>query len=134
MRLETELQIEASAVTGAEFRSVNSRLLGSFYANVERSTGKWVYNVYRWHAYTYRFEQAIVGPEAFERFHQQTVMPFYIYRETDDSLFDCNARSWPDVRVFEDDVYVFPHDMAWLFITTHEASRGIGPFFALPCS
>jgi len=115
----------AIAVDGATFRDINQRLLERFFPNVKKATGKWVYNNYRWHGYA-------SGDAAFECYREQTVAPFYIYHEFDDSLFDCTASAWPDVRAYDNDIYVFPHDMAWLFTTTHEMSIGLGPFFAAP--
>lgn len=37
-----------------------------------------------------------------------------------------------DLRSLEDDLYVFPHGMQWVFVTTHEMSINLGPYFALP--
>jgi hypothetical protein len=122
----------AIAVDGATFRDINQRLLERFFPNVKKTTGKWVYSDYRWHGYTFNHETALSGDAAFECYREQTVAPFYIYHEFDDSLFDCMASAWPDVRAYDNDIYVFPHDMAWLFTTTHEMSIGLGPFFASP--
>ncbi len=57
---------------------------------------------------------------------------FFVFIETEDRLFDCSALSWPDLRSLEDDILVFPHTMTWTFLTTHEMSTGLGPYFALP--
>ena len=122
----------ATPVIGADFRHINQRLLESFFPNVKRATGKWVYDDYRWHAYSFNYEIAISGDAAFNRYAEQGIQPFYIYQEFDDSLLDCTAAVWPDIRTFDNDIYVFPHDLTWLFSTTHEMSIGLGPFFAVP--
>lgn len=130
-KLTSEFTTTAKPIVGADFRSINQKLLESFFPNVKRETGNWVYNKFRWHGYTFKHEPAISGEAAFDKYVQQPVAAFYVYHEFGDSLFDCSASQWPDVRVFGNDIYVCPHDMSWLFSTTHEVSMGIGPFFAL---
>jgi len=120
---------QAVPVVGAKLRSINHRLLEAFFGNVRQATGKWVFKGYRWHAYTYDYEMAHTRQAAFELYWHQSVVPFYIYLELEDLLFDCTAHSLPNVAEFNSDIYVFPHDTSWLFSTTHENS--IGPFFAL---
>jgi len=130
--LDSQFTTTATPVVGADFRRVNQQLLECFFPNVKLATGKWVYNNFRWHAYTFNHETAISGVAAFDQYRQQPMLPFYIYNEFDDDLFDCAAPTWPDVRAFNNDIYVFPHTMAWLFTATHEMSIGLGPFFASP--
>ena len=130
--LASDHDTTATPVIGAEFRRINQQLLQAFFSNVKQATGKWVHGDYRWHAYTFNHVSALSGSAAFERYREQAVVPFYIYREQDDSLYDCTSHSLPDVRSYDSDIYVFPHDMTWLFSTTHEMSIGLGPFFALP--
>ncbi len=130
--LASEHATIATPVTGTNFRHISKRFLERFFPNVKQATGNWVYNDFRWHAYTFNHETALTGDGALNRYFEQSVQPFYIYHESDDLLFDCTASAWPDVRAIDNDVYVFPHALAWLFTTTHESSNGLGPFFAQP--
>jgi len=130
--LKSKHNTTATPVVGSTFQRINQQLLETFFRNVKQATGKWVYHGYRWHAYTFNHETALSGDEAFEHYREQATAPFYIFHEFDDSAFECTSPSWPDVRAFDNDIYVFPRDMAWLFITTHEMSMGLGPFFARP--
>ena len=50
--------------------------------------------------------------------------------ECDDLLFDCKGPPSPDFRPLENDIYIFPHDLSWTFVVTHEMSCGLGPYFA----
>jgi hypothetical protein len=130
--LETKFAVAATKVSGAESRSVCRRWLEHFCPNVKRNTGRWVFNGYWWHAYSFKHESALNGNVAFEKYQAQPIEPFYIYRQTKDTLFNCSALAWPDLRLLEDDLYVFPHTMEWSFLTTHEISLDLGPYFALP--
>ena len=130
--LSSEHASKATPVVGADFRRINQQLLERFFPNVKQATGNWVHDDYRWHAYTFNYETALSGDAAFNRYLEQSAQQFYIYHEFDDLLFDCVALAWPDIREFDTDIYLFPHDFAWLFATTHEMSIGLGPFFATP--
>lgn len=131
-QLQSEFQVATTPITGGEFRLVCLRWLEHFCPNVKRKTGRWVYNGYWWHAYSFHHESAVTGNRAFEEYQSQRIESFFIFHESDDQLFDCSALSWPDLRSIEDDVYVFPHTLTWTFLTTHEMSIGLGPYFALP--
>lgn len=131
-RLESEFNITTSPVTGKEFRSVCRRWLQLFCPHVKRNTGRWVYKNFWWHAYSFHHEAAIAGSRAVEAYESMPVEPFFLFHETRDKLFDCSSAAWPDLRVLDADIYVFPRSLAWTFVTTHEMSLGLGPYFALP--
>ena len=124
--------VVAKAVDNSSFRAVNQTLLERFFSNVKRATGKWVFNGYRWHAYSFGHESAKKDEAALKAYQDRHVMPFYVYFEFDDQMFDCSAVQYPDIRPLNNDIYVFPHRVNWLFVTTHEMSMGLGPYFALP--
>lgn len=131
-QLKSEFNVSASLVSGNTFRSVCQRWLEHFCPNVKSNTGNWVYNGYWWHAYSFNHEPATIGNRAFEKYRSMPIEPFFIFHESHDRLFDCSALSWPDLRIIEDDIHVFPCTLTWTFLTTHEMSSGIGPYFALP--
>ncbi len=67
---------------------------------------------------------------AYDFYRSREIEPFFAYFEFDDLLFDCTSSAWPDLRRLANDIYIFPHQMTWTFVTTHEMSMGLGPYFA----
>lgn len=130
--LKTEFNVAATPVIAAEQRAICRRWLEKFCPNVKRKTRRWVYHGFRWHAYSFNHELAETGDRAFEQYQSQSIEPFYIFDERKDLLFACSALHWPDLRGLVADVYIFPQTMAWTFVTTHEMSLGLGPYFARP--
>lgn len=128
--LRDEYQIAARVVEDAQARQLNEQWLEQFCANVKRKTGKWVYRGYRWHAWSFGYESALHGARAFDAFVERRATNFYMYFERDDLLLDCSGPPSPDLRSLFDDVYVFPHDLSWTFVLTHEMSMDLGPYFA----
>ncbi len=131
-QLESKFYIAAMPIVGSEFRAISQQWLQSFCPHVKRNTGHWVYNRYRWHAYSFNHENAIAGIPAFAQYASMPVQPFVLFHESDDLMLDCDSPHWPDIRTLEDDIYIFPRTMEWTFITTHEMSIGLGPYFATP--
>jgi hypothetical protein len=131
-QLSSQFGIAASEIKGRDLQDVCQQWLQRFCPNVKCSTGRWVHGEYWWHAYSFNHEQAISGITAFEKYQSQPFEQFFVYRQFYDMMFDCTAMSWPDLRTLEDDIYVFPHAMTWAFLTTHEMSSGLGPYFAQP--
>jgi hypothetical protein len=130
-QLQSEFDVTSTAVTGQEFRAFARQWVESFCPNVKRRTGRWVYNGYRWHAYSFHFEQAISGVHALEAYQSKPIVPFLVFHESNDQMLSCRCQLWPDLRGLNDDIYVFPCTMEWTFVTTHEMSSGLGPYFAL---
>lgn len=131
-QLHTDFGVEATICDRDQFGRVHQLLLERFFQSVKRATGKWIHRGYRWHAYSFGYASALHGPAAFDAYVAQRIEPFYTFFECDDLLLDCTATQWPDLRPLESDIYVFPHRMHWLFVTTHEMSIDLGPYFAKP--
>ena len=131
-QLQCEFDVTAAPVTGNEFHSVCQIWLETFCPNVKQKSGKWVYGGFQWHAYSFKFENALTEILAFEKYQSRPITPFFIFDESNDMLFDCFGESWPDLDSLNDDIYVIPRTMDWTFITTHEMSIGLGPYFAFP--
>ena len=127
-----QFKATAEPVGDAQMRAIHQQLLEQFFPRVKAATGKWVHGRYRWHAYSFEFEEALSGEAALDAYHNQEVSPFYAYFEFEDVLLACQAESYPDLRPLENDIYIFPQSLGWLFITTHENSVGLGPYFAYP--
>jgi len=109
--------------------TLNQRWLEQHCSNVKAQTGKWIYGGYRWHAYTWGFEQAVSGDEAWERYRSKEQSTYLIFFEHSGHIFDCVGPRCPDLGILSDDLYVFPPDLHWTMIFTHEESTGIGPFY-----
>ena len=131
-QFSSEFQTELTRIQGDSFDDINRKWLGRYCRNVKKNTGHWIYNKYRWHAYTFNHHSALEGERAFDAYVSRKMEPFCLFFEFDNLLFACVATTWPDVRPMQNDIYVFPHRMTWTFITTHESSMDIGPFFARP--
>lgn len=129
-RLSSDFDIDVTPIVGSEFANLSRRWLECFCPSVKQATGKWVHNGYRWHAYSFNYEAATIGQKAFEKYASQRVEPFVLFHETSDLMFDCSISHWPDIRPLCDDIYIFPRSLKWTFITTHEMTIEIGPYFA----
>ncbi len=58
------------------------------------------------------------------------IEPFYLFHEWNDNLYECTAEVWPDLLALNDDIYIFPRQLEWMFVITHGMSIGLGPYFA----
>lgn len=128
--LQSEYSVTAKAIVGQKFRTVCQVWLEAFFPNVKHNTGRWVYRGYRWHAYSFNHEVAISGEKAFGDFQAKPIEPFYLFHERNENLYKCTARTWPDLRALNDDIYIFSHRLEWMFVITHEMSIELGPYFA----
>jgi hypothetical protein len=108
------------------------RWLETFCPNVFGKTGRWIHLGIRWHAYSYGFEHATTGELARATYLEQQARDFLLYVESHDLLFDCFGT--PSPLLWQDDLYVFPRDLAWTMVFTHEEDAGLGPYFARPAS
>ena len=131
VELQDDYSVEARPVVGVQFNQLNQSWLEQFCPHVWSKTGNWVYRGYRWHAYSYNYETALSGLAAFQAYAAKGAREYYMYFECDDWLFECTGPPSPDFRPLENDVYVFPRDLSWTFVLTHEMSCGLGPYFAV---
>ena len=132
--LKTEFGVTARRLEGRAIRDFFRQWHEAFFANVKRSTRKWVYRGIHWHAYSYSIEEAICGTQAVSLFQATTIEPFYLFHETRDQVFQCVVEQWPDFQSVKEDLYIVPCSLQWMFVTTHEISLGLGPYFAYPAS
>jgi hypothetical protein len=90
-------------------------------------TGSWIHLGYRWHAYSYAFETALDRDAARDAYLERAASSFFVYFESADLLFDCFGNASPLFDDWRDDLYVFPADLAWTMVFTHEQESGLGP-------
>jgi len=117
-------------VAHAVKRELTERWLERFCANLHRATGKWVHRGLRWHAYSYGFEHALTRDAALAAYAARAAPAVFVYFEEEDELFDCVGVPSPRFDDWHHDLYVFPADLAWTMVFTHEHAIGFGPYFA----
>ena len=130
-QLLSGFRVSARRVTGQAFRRVFQLWIQAFFTHVKDRTDHWIYNGFYWHAYSFGFERAVTGDDAFFEYRAKPLKRYWIFCEADDSLFEFDSLDWPDLRALNTDLYVFPSTMEWMFVTTHEMSIDLGPYFAV---
>lgn len=116
-------------IEGRVFRETLQRLTRTFFVEVQQKTGSYCYRGFLWHAFSYGFQSAFEHHKAAAAFDSCEDTELYVYDEDLDMLWFCprsvaNSDTHPC-----NDTYVFPATFDWLYITTHEHTRGIGPYF-----
>ena len=100
-----------------------------FAQKVKDTTGNWVHERYRWHAFSYDFAASKSGPSALSEYFGQWPAPFVLFNENLKWCYQCKADMYPDLTALCLDIYVSHHNMKWTMVFTHEQPH-IGPFFA----
>jgi hypothetical protein len=118
-------------VPAADCDEIMARWAKRFCPNVHRRTGAWIHLGIRWHAYSYGFEAALTGDAALAAYGARAARDLLVYFEGE-NLFDCFGVPSPDFGDWGADIYVFPANLAWTMVFTHEQSMGLGPYFARP--
>jgi hypothetical protein len=93
-------------------------------------TGKWGIGDFQWHLFSFNYARALAGERAVAEYLSQPLQPFYLVPEESAGLpgFHITASTWPDLRCWMMDIYVFPEKMEWTMAFTHEPDSG--PYFA----
>ena len=105
---------------------------------VKVETGKWVYRRRDWHSFSYGFTKALAGSRAETAYNAEAAEEFILLVSNVDSFgYSCNGRILipvADLKLLRQqssqpiDFYVFPPDLRWTLVVTHEAD--CGPYFA----
>lgn len=136
---DAEKQIEQVLVsTGAsievlgkdEHHEIDRAWLSTFAQRVKQQTGRWIYEGYRWHGFSNRFEDALEGRPAKDEYFKQWTAPYVVFDEKLHCGYRCTSRAYPDFSKLRADIYVAHHNMKWSMVFTHE-QPDIGPFFAV---
>ncbi len=113
-----------------EIASEISKEWAQHYAKeVKKQTGNWIHERFRWHGFSYGFEQSKSGRDALKAYLDQWPAKFVIFDESLSFCYLCNAPCYPDFSSLAADTYVSHHNMKWTMVFTHEQPE-IGPFFA----
>ena len=125
----TRAGVEFDPLGAAEVGDVVQRWHSAFAGNVKKETGSWVQKRFRWHGFSYEYQKAHSGGEAFSAYHNQWPAPYFIFDEDLNWSYGCASDAYPDLTSFDADIYVAHHNMKWTMVFTHE-QPDIGPFFA----
>lgn len=109
--------------------AVRQHWLSTFAARVKKDTGVWVHNRFRWHGFSYGFQNAIEGEDAMVGYQDQWPAPYVVFDEDDSWAYACTSAEYPDLTSLRSDIYVAHHGMKWTMAFTHE-QPDIGPFWA----
>ena len=99
-----------------------------FSQRVKEATGDWIYGRFRWHCFSFGYEDAYNGAEALDAYLSQWVAPFFVFDEDSTWLYKCHADKYPDFTPLGADIYVAHQNMKWTMAFTHE-QPDIGSFF-----
>jgi hypothetical protein len=99
--------------------------------SVKSATGKWTYNGFDWHAFSWNFSRSLSRHKARSSYFSEQVTGLVAIPESETQLA-CLSRSIqaPNLAPLGDDIYVFPEDLSWTMCFTHEEGSGIGPFYS----
>lgn len=104
-----------------------------FSADLFRKTGQWTYRGFDWHVFSYGFTRARNGQQALEECSRELIAGIeLLVCPTNSQLPPASmlANALPSLEVLTLDVLVWPTDLSWTVAFTHEASLGLGPYFA----
>jgi hypothetical protein len=100
-----------------------------FAIGVYGPTGHWKAGQFEWAIFVTEV-RALNGPRASLAYTAEQSVDFIVYPEVPAlpavRLLDADLR---DFRPINEDVYVWPSDLAWTMAFTHEESIGMGPYF-----
>lgn len=106
---------------------------------VSEKTGKWIYKGKDWHSFSYSFTDSISGSRAELAYKNESPIEFILLISNRESVaYSCKGEVPPSVEDLNlllqqssepVDFYVFPFDLSWTLVMTHEV--GCGPYFAI---
>lgn len=126
----SETQIVASRLSKTKKLILQRAWRKIFAMSTFEKTGKWRYRGHDWHSFSYEFHTHIDGGKAIKAYSRTKAFVFYIVPE-DEPLhaYECRGRKLPDLSSLNQDIYVFPPDLAWTMVFTHEQPE-MGPYYA----
>ena len=122
--------ISSRALDVSEARQLSQAWLSAFCPLVKETTGKWIKDGFRWHAYSFEIQPCRHGLKALDAYRSQVAEPFFVFDEPCRSAYECTASELPDFSDYSDEVYVCAHDFQWSMAFTHE-QPDLGPYFAV---
>ena len=125
--LETK-NIDYEPLGQKERYAIQREWLTRFAQEVKDVKGKWVFNGFMWHGFSFGMQECAEGKGAMAAYRHQNVERFYLFDENAEHCYRCRGRIFPDLSGAAGDVYVFPESMGWTMVFTHEIDHG--PFFA----
>lgn len=100
----------------------------AFVPEVEAATGNQVYLGYEWHAYSYEFTRAVEGARAFAEYEARACTDYLVLSAWTSATFGFRCIGHlPDLRGKRWDLIVFPPELTWSMVFSHEDR--CGPYF-----
>ena len=103
-----------------------------FAINVQAHTGESCYGGMDFHVFSWRFSPSDRKTEAIRSYQAENPKVFFVLPEDEElPAFCCSGGRLPDFSGFWIDVLIFPSDLSWTMVFTHddEQPQG-GPYFS----
>lgn len=132
-KIRNVLIAAGSSPVGLSYKEVwewQRRWRAVFAKELHASTGKWVFNDFDWHVFSFGHHAAMTGDEAWTDYRQVTPCDFVVLSAENRVTFGftCNGKP-PDRLKAGIDVLVSPISLEWTMAFTHEDPM-CGPYFA----
>jgi len=125
-KLLVEQGVEFVVLAQAERWRHQQRWRECYCTEVKARTGKWTYKGRDWHAFSFGFARCWLDTKALNAYTAYSADDFLIIAETGEgSALRCRAAAPPDLSSIRAEFYVFPPDLDWTMVFTHE-----GPIFS----
>lgn len=101
-----------------------------FAVQLHERTGKWKFQGFEWHIFSFGHARALNGPKAILAYEQEGGENLIVCPEFSKlSAVRLEKGALPNFRDDYEDVYIWPADLVWTMAFTHEESIGCGPYF-----
>jgi hypothetical protein len=125
-QLLAECGIAFDVLTEKERWEAQQRWRECFSRGVKARTGRWTYGGRDWNAFDQGFVRSLRDTKAMRAYLSVTEREFLVICEDEAQLgLACRGAPPPDFTTVELELYVFPIDLSWTMVFTHE-----GPFFS----
>lgn len=95
-------------------------------ATVKARTGQWTYRGFDWHTFEFGFARSRLGLKALNAYFACTAGDFLVIPAHDTvPALRCHGDALPDLSPLAPEFYVFPPDLEWTMVFSHE-----GPIFS----
>jgi hypothetical protein len=119
-------------LTDREVWSWQQRWRAVFAKELHNATGKWTFNGFDWHVFSFGHHESKTGDAAWADYRRLASCTFLVLSAEDRRTFgfSCNGKP-PDRLKAGIDILVTPTSLEWTMVFTHEEPMH-GPYFALP--
>ncbi|MEM6392215.1 MAG: DUF4275 family protein [Planctomycetota bacterium] len=109
---------------------IQNEWLQAFCQGVKSVKGVWVFNGYKWHAFSFNLSKSLEGEPAVQAYKASEPAGAFAFDEDLEEMYSLEPHDqYPDLSALANDVYICDHAMTWTMAFTHE-QPSIGPFYA----